>query len=63
MRITVFGLGRGTCSLSGHEEKGVTVSFDDGTVNEQFLGWDGLERLLRLKSEQKKRSKGGKKGV
>lgn len=48
--LKVHGLGRGVCPISGHEEDGVTVSFEDGTIVQTFVAWEGLERLLRLKA-------------
>jgi hypothetical protein len=52
IKVTVFGAGSGTCSLTGKESDGLTVTFDDGTIKEAFLSWKSFRQLLALKSSQ-----------
>ncbi len=52
IRVIILGVGTGTCSLAGKECDGLTVTFDDGTVKEAFLGWKSFRQLLALKSSQ-----------
>jgi hypothetical protein len=49
VNVTIHGVGQGMCSMSGHEEQGLTVSFEDSTVVRQFLSWESFYRLLRVK--------------
>jgi hypothetical protein len=51
VKLTITGTGTGTCSLSGKEScDGLTVTFEDGTTNNQFLGWKAFQQILRLKA-------------
>lgn len=52
IKVTVHGSGVGTCSLSGKESDGLSVTFEDGTVKEAFLSWKSFRQLLALKSSQ-----------
>jgi hypothetical protein len=36
----------------GKEGDGLTVTFEDGTVQQAFLSWKGLRQLLAMKSMQ-----------
>jgi hypothetical protein len=40
---------RGTCSLTGKEGDGLAITFDDGTVKNQFLSWKAFRQLLAMK--------------
>ncbi len=37
VKLTIHTTGTGTCSLTGKEGDGLTVTFDDGTLAESFL--------------------------
>lgn len=51
IKCTIVSTGSGTCALSGKESSdGLTVSFDDGTVANQFLSWKAFQQLLRMKA-------------
>jgi hypothetical protein len=52
--VTIHSTGTGTCSLSGKEGPGLTVSFKDGTVQNSFLSWKAFQQLLGMKAGQKK---------
>jgi len=53
IKVTIHSTGSGTCSLTGKESTdGITVTFEDGTVKEAFLGWKSFRQLLALKSGQ-----------
>ena len=52
IKVTIHAAGTGSCSLSGKETDGLTVTFDDGTVKEAFLSWKSFRQLLSLKSSQ-----------
>lgn len=53
MKVTIHATGGGTCSLTGKEGDGLTVSFDDGTLCESFLSWKAFRQLLGMKSARK----------
>ena len=53
LKIAIHSTGSGTCSLTGkNETDGITVSFEDGTVQQAFLGWKGFRQLLSLKAKR-----------
>ena len=53
LKITIHSTGSGVCSLTGkNESDGLTVTFDDGTVQNAFLGWKGFRQLLSLKANK-----------
>jgi hypothetical protein len=52
--VTIHSTGTGTCSLSGKEGPGLTVTFKDGTVTNAFLSWKAFQQLLGMKAGQKK---------
>ena len=52
IKVTIHGSGTGTCSLTGKDSDGLTVTFEDGTVKEVFLSWKSFRQLLALKSSQ-----------
>ena len=53
LRITIHSTGSGVCSLTGkNETDGITVSFEDGTVQQAFLSWKGFRQLLSLKAKR-----------
>ena len=56
IELTIHGTGTGTCSLTGKEGEGMTVSFNDGTVKEAFLSTRAFMELLRMKAGQTKKS-------
>lgn len=55
IKISILNTGMGTCSLTGRECEGMTVSFDDGTVTGSFLSWKAFRQLLALKTKQNER--------
>jgi hypothetical protein len=54
IEFVVHNIGNGVSALSEKEGDGVTVSFNDGTLNEAFLTTKDLFQLLKLKLAQKK---------
>ncbi len=50
VKLTILGTGTGTCSLTGKEAEGLTVTFDDGTLTDSFLSWKGFQQLLGMKA-------------
>jgi hypothetical protein len=53
VKVTVHSTGSGICSLTGkNEADGITVTFDDGTVQQAFLSWKGFRQLLSLKAKR-----------
>jgi hypothetical protein len=49
VKLTIHSTGKGNCSLTGKEDcDGLTLSFEDGTVQEAFLSWRGFRQLLGL---------------
>jgi len=53
IEMTIHGTGTGTCSLTGKEGEGMTVSFKDGTVGNAFLSVKAFMQLVRLKTGSK----------
>ena len=54
VKLTIHSTGNGTCSLTGKEDcDGLTLSFEDGSVQEAFLSWRGFRQLLGLTAGQK----------
>jgi len=49
LNATIHGVGSGQCSLTGKEGDGLTVTFDDGTVKNQFLTYKAFRQLLAMK--------------
>lgn len=49
IELTIHGTGTGTCSLTGKEGEGLTVSFKDGTVTKAFLSTKAFMQLIRMK--------------
>ncbi|MCM2372076.1 hypothetical protein [Aporhodopirellula aestuarii] len=49
----IFEAGHGTCSWSGKEADGARVTFADGSVNNKFLSWTNLKKLLDFKQKAK----------
>lgn len=56
IQVTIHGTGSTVCSLTEKEGDGLTVSFDDGTVTQQFLSWKAFKQLLSMKSANGKKS-------
>lgn len=52
IKVTIHGSGSGSCSLTGKNGEGLTVTFEDGTVKESFLSWRAFRQLLGLKTGQ-----------
>ncbi|MBI1831469.1 MAG: hypothetical protein HYR84_08470 [Planctomycetes bacterium] len=53
LKITIHSTGTGACSLTGKDETdGLTVTFEDGTVQQAFLSWKGFRQLLSLKAKR-----------
>jgi hypothetical protein len=50
IELTIHGTGTGTCSLTGKEGDGVTVTFKDGTTKEAFLSTKAFMQLVRMKA-------------
>ncbi len=50
IELTIHGTGTGTCSLTGKEGEGLTVSFKDGTIHEAFLSTKVFMQLVRMKA-------------
>ncbi len=50
--ITIHATGRGVCALTGREADGLTVTFEDGTLQKTFLSWKSLKQLASLKFGQ-----------
>jgi hypothetical protein len=57
IELTIHGTGTGTCSLTGKDGEGVTVTFKDGTTREAFLTTKAFVQLLRMKTGQPARSR------
>jgi hypothetical protein len=49
IELTIHGTGTGTCSLTGKEGEGMTVTFKDGTVKEAFLSQKAFMQFVRMK--------------
>ena len=54
IKLTIHSTGTGTCSLSGKEGPGLTVTFDDGTVQNSSLSWKAFQQILGMKAGQKR---------
>lgn len=54
IELTIHGTGTGTCSLTGKEGEGVTVTFKDGTTKEAFLSTKAFMQLVRMKAGAEK---------
>ncbi len=53
LKITIHSTGSGICSLTGKDETdGLTVTFEDGTIQQAFLSWKGFRQLLSLKAKR-----------
>ena len=49
LNVTIHHAGSGTCSLTGKEGDGIAITFEDGTVQNQFLSWKAFRQLLAMK--------------
>ena len=49
LNVTFHEAGSGLCSLTGKDTDGVSISFEDGTVTNQFLSWKAFRQLLAMK--------------
>ena len=49
LNVTIHHAGGGICSLTGKEGDGLAITFDDGTVKNQFLSWKAFRQLLAMK--------------
>ena len=49
LNVTIHHAGSGLCSLTNKEGDGLTVSFEDGTVKNQFLTYKAFRQLLAMK--------------
>jgi hypothetical protein len=49
LEVTIHGVGVGTCSLTGKECDGLTVSFSDGTLEGGFLSQKAFMQLIKMK--------------
>jgi hypothetical protein len=49
LNVTIHQAGSGLCSLTNKEGDGITVSFEDGTVKNQFLTYRAFRQLLAMK--------------
>ena len=52
IKITIHATGTGLCALTGREADGLTVTFDDGTLQNTFLSWKSFKQLAALKFGQ-----------
>jgi hypothetical protein len=52
IKVSIEGVGNGTCSLTGKEGDGLTCSFEDGTVRGQFRSWKAFRQILVMKAGQ-----------
>ena len=50
IELTIHSAGTGSCSLTGKEGEGMTVTFKDGTVKEAFLSQRAFMQLVRMKA-------------
>ena len=48
LTVTIHRAGNGTCSLTGKDGEGIAITFDDGTVKNQFLSWKAFRQLLAI---------------
>ena len=55
-KLTIHSTGNGSCALTGRESDGLTVTFEDGTIQEVFLSWRAFRQLLSLKNGQGKQT-------
>lgn len=49
LNVTIHQSGSGLCSLTNKEGDGLTVTFEDGTVKNQFLTYKAFRQLLAMK--------------
>lgn len=49
LNVTIHQAGSGICSLTGKDGEGIAITFDDGTVKNQFLSWKVFRQLLAMK--------------
>lgn len=49
LNVTIHHAGSGLCSLTNKEGDGLTVTFEDGTVKNQFLTYKAFRQLLAMK--------------
>lgn len=49
LNVTIHHVGTGHCSLTGKDGDGLTVTFEDGTVKNQFLTYRAFRQLLAMK--------------
>ena len=54
LNVTFHQAGSGLCSLTGKDGDGVSISFEDGTVTNQFLSWKAFRQLLAMKISREK---------
>ena len=54
LNVTIHHAGSGTCSLTGKEADGIAITFEDGTVKNQFLSWKAFRQLLAMTSAREK---------
>lgn len=50
IEVLIHDMGSGTCSLTGKEGEGLTVTFKDGTVKDAFLSQRAFFQLVRMKA-------------
>jgi hypothetical protein len=50
--VTIHGVGKGPCSLSGKECEGLVVTFKDGTLKEGLLSHKAFLQLVKMKFAQ-----------
>ncbi len=54
LNVTFHLAGSGLCSLTGKEGDGIAITFEDGTVKNQFLSWKAFRQLLAMKIAREK---------
>ena len=52
IELVIHGTGTGLCALTGREADGVTLTFEDGSVQSAFLSWKAFRQLAALKFGQ-----------
>ena len=53
VKITIHATGTGPCALTGKESDGLTITFEDGSVQQQHLSWKAFKQILCLKTNQR----------
>ena len=58
IKIVVHAKGQGTCAYSGKEDaKGLVVTFEDGTLREEFVSERAFLNFIKMKLQALERAK------